>query len=143
MVLLFAVAIALLTGIIFGSSPAWQLSRPEVGALMQGSSAKLAGTVRGRRTHSLLIAGQVALTMLLLAGAGAALRAFATLSHTPLGFEPGPCLLYRRARCPRVGRIPGKYSAAAQESYRQAAENAPGVASASVSTTWTPRFQWL
>ena len=55
---------------------------------MQGSSAKLAGTVRGRRTHSLLIAGQVALTMLLLASAGAALRAFATLYHTPLGFDP-------------------------------------------------------
>jgi putative ABC transport system permease protein len=138
-VLLFAVAIALLTGIIFGSSPAWQLSRPEVGALMQGSSAKLAGTVRGRRTHSLLIAGQVALTMLLLASAGAALRAFATLYHTPLGFDPDH-VFYVSASLPKGGTHTWESLAAAQESYRQAAENAPGVASASVSTTWTPAF---
>ncbi len=139
MVLLFAVAIALLTGIIFGSSPAWQLSRPEVGALMQGSSAKLAGTVRGRRTHSLLIAGQVALTMLLLASAGAALRAFATLYHTPLGFDPDH-VFYVAVSLPKGGAHTWEALTAAQESYRQAAEDAPGVASASVSTTWTPAF---
>ena len=138
-VLLFAVAVALLTGIIFGSSPAWQLSRPEVGALMQGSSAKLAGTVRGRRTHSLLIAGQVALTMLLLASAGAALRAFATLYHTPLGFDPDH-VFYVAVSLPKGGAHTWEALTAAQESYRQAAEAAPGVASASVSTTWTPAF---
>jgi predicted permease len=138
-VLLFAVAVALLTGIIFGSSPAWQLSRPEVGALMQGSSAKLAGTVRGRRTHSLLIAGQVALTMLLLASAGAALRAFATLYHTPLGFDPDH-VFYVAVSLPKGGAHTWEALTAAQESYRQAAEAAPGVESASVSTTWTPAF---
>jgi predicted permease len=139
-VLLFAVAIALLTGIIFGSSPAWQLSRPEVGALMQGSSAKLAGTVRGRRTHSLLIAGQVALTMLLLASAGAALRAFAALYHAPLGFDPDH-VFYMAASLPKGGSHTWESLNAAQQSYREAAEAAPGVASASVSTTWTPAFR--
>ncbi len=138
-VLLFAVAVALLTGIIFGSSPAWQLSRPEVGALMQGSSAKLAGTVRGRRTHSLLIAGQVALTMLLLASAGAALRAFATLYHTPLGFDPDH-VFYVAVSLPKGGAHTWEALTAAQESYRQAAESSPGVASASISTSWTPAF---
>ncbi len=138
-VLLFAVAIALLTGIVFGSSPAWQFSRPEVGALMQGASAKLAGTVKGRRTHSLLIAGQVALTMFLLAGAGAALRAFSTLYHTPLGFDPDH-VFYVAVSLPKGGAHTWEALATAQESYRQAAEAAPGVTSASVSTTWTPAF---
>jgi predicted permease len=138
-VLLFAVAIALVTGILFGSSPAWQLSRPEVGALMQGSSARLAGTVRGRNTHRILIASQVALTMLMLAGAGAAMRAFLNLVHTPLGFDPDH-LFYMAIALPKEGTRSWEYLAATQESYRQAAESAPGVANASVATTWTPPF---
>ncbi len=84
-VLLFAVAIALLTGISSAVRPHGTLA-PRGWRADAGFSAKLAGTVRGRHTHRLLIAGQVALTMLLLASAGAALRAFATLYHTPLGF---------------------------------------------------------
>jgi putative ABC transport system permease protein len=138
-VLLFAVAIALLTGILFGSSPAWQLSRPEPAALMQGSSAKLTGTLRGRHTHRLLIAGQVMLTMLLLAGAGAALRAFMTLYHAPMGFDPDH-VFFMAISLPKGGQHTWESLAAAQESYRQTAETAPGVASASVATTWTPPF---
>ena len=54
--------IELLTGLLFGSSPAWQLSRPDVGAMMQSSSIKLAGSVRGRNVHRILIVGQVTTT---------------------------------------------------------------------------------
>jgi hypothetical protein len=38
--------------------------------------------------HRLLIAGQLALTLLLMTGAGAAIKAFKALTHTPLGFDP-------------------------------------------------------
>jgi len=138
-VLLFAVVVALFTGIVFGLSPALQLSRPEVGALMQGSSAKLAGTVRGRHTHRLLIAGQVTLTMLLLTGAGAALRAFTALVHTPMGFDPTGDF-YMAVDLPKGGTHTWQYLATTQESYRQAAESAPGVSGASVLTTWAPPF---
>jgi predicted permease len=44
--------------------------------------------VAGRRTNNLLIAGQIALTLLLLAGAGAAMEAFVGLVHKPLGYDP-------------------------------------------------------
>src|SRR5580658_8803116 len=44
MVLIFSAAIALLTGILFGISPAYQLSRPQLGALIQASSARLTGS---------------------------------------------------------------------------------------------------
>lgn len=138
-VLLFAVVAALLTGVLFGSSPAWQLSRPDISPLMQGTTAKLTGTVRGRHTHRLLIAGQVSLTMLLLAGAGAALRAFTTLYHTPIGFDPDH-LFYMGVSLPKGGARTWEYLAVTQESYRQAAEAAPGVETASISTTWTPGF---
>lgn len=87
-VLFFSVAIALLTGILFGLSPALQLSRPEVSQVMQSSSRKIAGGVRGKQVHNALIAGQIALTLLLLAGAGAAMEGFLRLMHTPLGYDP-------------------------------------------------------
>src|SRR6202030_1831071 len=87
-VLAFTAAVALLTGILFGVSPAWQLSRPQLGHLIQANSAKHSGSTHNRNTHRLLIAGQVALTLVLLAAAGAAMRAFVARIHTPLGFEP-------------------------------------------------------
>src|SRR4029077_11828248 len=83
-VLAFSAAVALLTGILFGVSPAWQLSRPQLGNLIQASNAKHSGSTHNRNTHRLLIAGQVALTLVLLAAAGAAMRAFVARIHTPL-----------------------------------------------------------
>jgi predicted permease len=87
-VLLFSVAIALFTGIIFGLSPALQLSRTDVTQVMQSASRTVSGSIRGRATNSALIAGQIALTLLLLASAGAAIRNFLRLLHTPLGYDP-------------------------------------------------------
>ncbi len=87
-VLGFSVAVALFTGILFGLWPALQLSRPEVSQVMQSSSRKIVGMVRGRTTHNVLIGAQVALTLVMLAGAGAAMKAFLHLLHTPLGYDP-------------------------------------------------------
>src|ERR1700757_632641 len=87
-VLLFSAVVALLTGILFGISPAWQLSQPQLGPLIQSSSSKMTGSAHGRYLHRLLIAGQVALTLLLMAGAGSAMKSFIAAMHTPLGFDP-------------------------------------------------------
>ncbi len=87
-VLAFSVGIALLTGILFGLSPALQLSRPEVSQVMQSSTRRIAGGVRGKATNNVLIAAQIALTLLMLAGAGAAMEGFLKLLHTPLGYDP-------------------------------------------------------
>ena len=87
-VLLFSVAVAMVTGILFGLWPALQLSRPAVSQVMQSSTRKIVGVVHGRRTHGVLIATQAALTLLMLAGAGAAMQGFLHLLHTPLGYDP-------------------------------------------------------
>src|SRR5205807_1194485 len=87
-VLAFSVAIAMLTGLIFGLWPALQLSRPQVSQVMQSSTRKIVGAVYGRTTHSVLTSAQVALTLLMLAGAGAAMQGFLHLLHTPLGYDP-------------------------------------------------------
>ena len=87
-VLAFSVGIALLTGVLFGLSPALQLSRPEVSQVMQSSTRRIAGGVRGKATNNVLIGAQIALTLLMLAGAGAAMEGFLKLLHTPLGYDP-------------------------------------------------------
>lgn len=87
-VLLFSIGVAIATGLLFGLSPAWQLSRPEVNQVMQSNSRKAIGSVRGRRIHSALIAGQIALTLIMLAGAGAAIGGFLRVAHTRLGYDP-------------------------------------------------------
>jgi putative ABC transport system permease protein len=87
-VLCFSVGLAILTGVFFGLSPAMQFSRPEVSQVMQASTKKVMGGVRGKRMHNMLIAGQIALTLLLLATAGAAIQGFIKLNNSHLGYNP-------------------------------------------------------
>ncbi len=87
-VLFFSIGVALLTGVLFGLWPALQLSRPQVGQMMQSSARRVTGSVGGRRSHNMLISGQIALTMLLLAGAAASMEGFVRMIHMPLGYDP-------------------------------------------------------
>lgn len=87
-VLLFSVALAFVTSIVFGLWPALQLSRPEVARLMQSSSRRVAGSVRARRSHGAMVAAQVALTLLMLTAAGAAGKGFMKLVKADLGYDP-------------------------------------------------------
>jgi putative ABC transport system permease protein len=87
-VLLFSVVLAVLTSVFFGLFPALQLARPEISQAMQSGTRKIAGTVRGKRFHNTLIAGQIALTMLLMTAAGAAIQGFVRMMHVPLGYDP-------------------------------------------------------
>ncbi|QNI31764.1 ABC transporter permease [Alloacidobacterium dinghuense] len=87
-VLLFSVGLAMVTGILFGLFPALQLARPEINQVMQSNTRKVAGTVRGKQLHSYLIAGQIALTLLLLTAAGAAIEGFVHMMRVNLGYNP-------------------------------------------------------
>jgi predicted permease len=138
-VLAFSTAVAVLTGVLFGVSPAWQLSRPPINELIQANSTKVTGNARSRNTHRVLIAGQVALTLLLMAGAGAATRAFLALSHTPLGFDPEHIFAMNIAM-PKGAYLTWQARLNADEAVRQAIAETPGIESAGVSTTWFPPF---
>uniref|UniRef100_Q01X80 Permease n=1 Tax=Solibacter usitatus (strain Ellin6076) TaxID=234267 RepID=Q01X80_SOLUE len=87
-VLVFSGAVAIVTAILFGVWPALQLSRTQVGQVMVSNVRRVAGSVRGRRAHHALIVGQIALTLVLLAGAGSAMQSFLKMIHTPLGYDP-------------------------------------------------------
>ena len=87
-VLLFSVSLAVLSGVLFGIFPAFESARREINHVIQAGTHKLAGSVRGKRMHTGLIAGQIALTLLLLTGAGAAIQGFSRMMRRPLGYEP-------------------------------------------------------
>jgi len=136
-VLVFSASVAVITGILFGISPAWQLSHPPISELIQANSTKHSGSARSRNTHRLLIAGQVALTLLLMAGAGAAMKSFLTLTHTPLGFDPDH--IFALNVVPPKGAYPNWQARLnGEERVRQAIAEMPGIASASVSASWFP-----
>jgi predicted permease len=86
-ILMFSAGLALLCGILFGLFPALRLSRPDLAHTMQTRLRKIGGNDRRRRLNP-LIAGQIALTLLLLATAGMAIGAFLHLTNLPLGYDP-------------------------------------------------------
>jgi predicted permease len=136
-VLLFSVLVALFTGILFGLWPALQLSRPDVAEAMQSGSRRIAGTAHGRTMNGLLIASQIALTLVMLTGAGAAMEGFLHLIHTRLGYDPHNVM--------SVG-IPvhdNTYKTWAERSayfaqLRDKVSTVPGVTMAAISTNATP-----
>jgi predicted permease len=82
-VLLFSGGLAMASALMFGLSPALSFSRPRLTA-----TARTTAGVDRRRAHHLLLAAQVALTVLLLAGTGAAVRGLTGLYRTSLGYDP-------------------------------------------------------
>jgi predicted permease len=85
-VLVFSTAVSVAVGILAGLSPALQFSTPHICQMVQSSGSR-STTSHGARTRMALITGQIALTVLMLAGAGAATRNFIEAYTTHLGFE--------------------------------------------------------
>jgi predicted permease len=86
-VLCFSVGLALLTGLLFGLAPALRLSRPDVSRFMQ-SGARSAGVNSSKGALNTLVAGQIALTLILLCTAGAAIAGFIKITRLQLGYDP-------------------------------------------------------
>jgi putative ABC transport system permease protein len=95
-VVAFAGGLSLLTGLFFGVFPAQQmLRRATAVSLREASRGILSG--RGHRLRSSLVIGQVALAMMLLAGAGLLLRSFSQLRRVDPGFRSDSVLTFRLA----------------------------------------------
>ena len=86
-VLLFSGALAVATVLVFGVLPAVQLSRVDVAVALAGAE-RHSGAVLSRRSGQALIAVEVALAVVVLAGAGLMVRSFSRLMSVDLGFDP-------------------------------------------------------
>ena len=85
-VLLFSTAVSVAIGVLAGLSPALQFSSPRLSQMVQSSGTR-STTSHGARTRMALIMAQIALTVLMLAGAGAAMRNFVEAYTAHLGFD--------------------------------------------------------
>lgn len=91
-VLLFTLAISLLTGIVFGLAPAVKTLRPDMHETLKEGGRGGSGT--RHRTQSIFVAVEMALAVVLLIGAGLMIRSLAALWGTNPGFDPRNVLTF-------------------------------------------------
>jgi predicted permease len=143
-ILAFSVALALLCGILFGLAPALRLSRHDTGRMLPGRQT---GVVAAPAKHrwSFLIAAQVALTLLLMATAGTALRGFLQLRQMTLGYDPASVMKLGITLHTRDSgewrRIQSREARTAYiEQIREKIASVPGVSTVAVGIDATPPY---
>lgn len=85
--LVFTVLLAIASALIFGMFPAWKASRHDVNTLLK------AGGRSTQRAAKTFVVSEVALSLMLLAGAGLLIQSLFRMTNTPLGFEPAHLLV--------------------------------------------------
>jgi predicted permease len=92
---LFTAGLALLTAMVFGLIPALQASRPELNRTLREEAGNLSGGTRHARFRKGLVVAQVALSMLLIAGAGLFARSLYNLKTLDTGFAVDDIITFR------------------------------------------------
>jgi predicted permease len=87
-VLAFTFGIALLTGVLFGLLPALRVSKLDVNSVLKEAGGRSGTGLRHNRLRSILVSAEVALAVILVAGAGLMIRTFAGLRSVRPGFDP-------------------------------------------------------
>ncbi len=131
----YLAAVTLGTGILFGLAPALHVSKTNVNDVLKEGGRTGAGGMRARRWTSALIVGELALTLVLLAGAGFMMRSFLNLYGADIGIDTTPLLTANLALPDR--KYPGPEQRLAF--FRQLEErlNAVGpVEAATVANSW-------
>jgi predicted permease len=124
--------LAVATGIAFGLAPALAVNRADVQGTLRDEGRGTSETRRSRHLRGGLVAGQIALCVSLLAGAGLLARSLWAMTNTPLGFDAGN-LLAATVQLP-----PGRYSSGEArarfvEEFEERLRAIPGVTSVATS----------
>jgi putative ABC transport system permease protein len=132
-VLAFSAAVSLLTGVVFGLAPALQVSRLNLTeGLKEGGRGGAGSGLRGRLRGALVV-GEIALSLVLLTGAGLMIKSFYRLTGVDPGFQPDKTLTMRMQLSGEKYGDPAKRRAFYDQMLQQA-QSIPGVQSAGVIT---------
>jgi putative ABC transport system permease protein len=136
-VLAFSVATAIATALLFGLAPALATARKNLVEPLKDAGKGVSGGFRRGRLRNALVVGEVALSLILLSGAGLLIRSFLRLQTVDLGFRPDG-ILFARLPFPR-----GQYESAEEKQrfFRELLariHRLPGVVAATESTTLPP-----
>lgn len=108
-VLVYALALSVLAGVVFGLSPALQFTKPELATSLRDESTSFGHRMRRSHLRGLLIGGQVAVSMLLLTCSGLLVRALLKSQNAEPGFETRQIFLllgdYGDARAASLARF--------------------------------------
>lgn len=116
-VLLFALAVSLGAGVIFGVAPALHASRVDLTVALKEAARGSTGSGEQARTRRILVAAEFALSLVLMIAAGLLLRSFWDLLNVQLGFRPENVVAVRT-------RLPAP-NFPENDRYRTAAQEAP------------------
>jgi putative ABC transport system permease protein len=86
--LAFTMLVACLTGLLFGLAPAWQTTKPDLNVALKDGGRGATGGSQRNRLRAMLIVTEVALSLVLLIGAGLMIRSFAQMTRVDRGFQP-------------------------------------------------------
>jgi predicted permease len=130
-VLMFSAGLAMASALLCGLSPALSFSRPRLTATTRTTAGG-----DSRRAHHLLLATQIALTVLLLAGTGAAIRGLIGLYQTALGYDPHNVVI-ASITLPENGYTEWASRAGFYERLRTRMADVPHVQSVALATSFT------
>jgi predicted permease len=117
-VLGFSAALAITTGLLFGLAPAWTLSRVDVtGTLARGGHRQ--GSALSRRAGQLLIAAEITLCIVLLAGSALMIRSFARMLSLDVGFDHESVIVMEASPVDPDEAVAARYYPALVEALRQ------------------------
>lgn len=140
-VLLFSLAVSMLTGILFGLAPALHSSRPDLVETLKDGGNSTTGGTRALAMRNWLVVAEISLSVVLLTGASLAIRNFTQILNTDPGFQPEKVL--------RIGVTlpPKQYSTFEQRNLfdRNLLENIaniPGVEAAALGNGGMPYSGW-
>jgi putative ABC transport system permease protein len=131
-VLLFTIAITVMTGFLFGLIPALQIRRTYP---LQAISKNFVGSspIGANLVRTIMVTGQISLTVILLLGAGLLIKSFLMLGNTKVGYDPSNVLTFRIPQpaldFPKDGQKQRRQNAFAEEVI-QRLESTPGVQAA-------------
>jgi putative ABC transport system permease protein len=128
-VLAFTMGVAVATGILFGLAPAWQGTRVDPHSAMKANARGVVESHARFGLGKMLVTVQVALSLVLLVGAGLMLKTFAKLSTLDTGFDKNQVLLIRVD--PRYASVPLDRRLPLYQELQQRLAAIPGVRSAS------------
>jgi predicted permease len=125
----FAAGLSLLTGIFFGFAPAWESTRVEVSSGLKDSAQTATHRKKGIAGKAIVVA-QVALSTVLVVGAGLFVQTLVQLAHVNLGFRSDGLLLFTLD--PPQARYPGPATTPLFQQIEQKLASIPGVSSATL-----------
>ncbi|HKC72443.1 MAG TPA: ADOP family duplicated permease, partial [Terriglobales bacterium] len=131
-ILAFAIALSLVTALLFGLLPALRAARADLQSTLKDLGGSLSHRLSSVRLRKALIVGQVALTAVLLTAAGLFTRSLLNLQNTNLGVRPDHVVEFTIA--PQLNRYSPQRALAFVERLRQAIAATPGVSSVSAAT---------